>query len=294
MTKVSGAKKTPSGLQPSGVLAHLLRAVRWLSKCGNEQIVEGTENTMGRLENQVAVVTGASKGIGAGIAKALAAEGAALVVNYSSSKEGAEKVVKEITAKGGKAIAVQADVSKSADVLRLFAETKKAYGKLNVLVNNAGVYQFAPLEAITEESFHHMFNLNVLGLLLATREAVKLIGAEGGSIINVGSGVSTIAPPNSAVYSGTKGAVDVITAVLAKELGPKKIRVNSINPGLIETEGVQSQGFNEGEFRKWVESASPLGRIGQTDDIAPTAVYLASSDSKYLTGETIRVTGGMF
>jgi 3-oxoacyl-[acyl-carrier protein] reductase len=242
----------------------------------------------------VAVVTGASKGIGAGIAKALAAEGAAVVVNYSSSKEGAEKVVKEIAAKGGKAIAVQADVSKSADVLRLFAETKKAYGKLNVLVNNAGVYQFAPLEAITEESFHSMFNLNVLGLLLATKEAVKLIGAEGGSIINVGSGVSTIAPPNSAVYSGTKGAVDVITAVLAKELGPKKIRVNSINPGLIETEGVQSQGFNEGDFLKWVQSTSPLGRIGQTDDISPTAVYLASSDSKYLTGETIRVTGGMF
>ena len=249
---------------------------------------------MGKLSNQVAVVTGASKGIGAGIAKALAAEGASVVVNYSSSKAGAEKVVQEITAKGGKATAVQADVSKQADVLRLFAETKKAYGKLNILVNNAGVYQFAPLEAVTEELFHSQFNLNVLGLLLTTREAVKLIGPEGGSIINVGSGVSTINPPNSSVYTATKAAVDSITGVLAKELGPRKIRVNSINPGLIETEGVHSAGFVGSDFQKWAESQSPLGRIGQTDDISPTAVYLASSDSKYLTGETIRVTGGIF
>jgi 3-oxoacyl-[acyl-carrier protein] reductase len=249
---------------------------------------------MGKLSNQVAVVTGASKGIGAGIAKALAAEGASVVVNYSSSKAGADKVVQEITAKGGKAIAVQADVSKQADVLRLFAETKKAYGKLNILVNNAGVYQFAPLEAVTEELFHSQFNLNVLGLLLTTREAVKLIGPEGGSIINVGSGVSTINPPNSSVYTATKAAVDSITGVLAKELGPRKIRVNSINPGLIETEGVHSAGFVGSDFQKWAESQSPLGRIGQTDDISPTAVYLASSDSKYLTGETIRVTGGIF
>ena len=249
---------------------------------------------MGKLANQVAVVTGASKGIGAGIAKALAAEGASVVVNYASSKDGADRVVKEIASKGGKAIAIQADLSKPADIPRLFAETKKAYGKLNILVNNAGVYEFVPLAGITEEHFHRIFNINVLGLLLATKEAVKLIGPEGGSIINVGSGVSTLNPPNSSVYTGTKAALDSITGVLAKELGPRKIRVNSINPGLIETEGVQSQGFNEGDFRKWVESASPLGRIGQTDDIAPTAVYLASDDSRYLTGEQIRVTGGMY
>jgi 3-oxoacyl-[acyl-carrier protein] reductase len=248
---------------------------------------------MGKLTNQVAVVTGASKGIGAGIARALAAEGASVVVNYASSKEGADRVVKEITAKGGKAIAVQADVSKQADVTRLFAETKKAYGKLNTLVNNAGVYQLTPLEGVTEELFRKHFDLNVLGLLLVTKEAVKLIGPEGGSIINIGSGVSTVTPANTSVYTATKGAVDAITSVLAKELGPRKIRVNSLNPGMIETEGVHTAGYLESDFRKWVESQSPLGRIGQTDDISPTAVYLASSDSKYLTGETIRVTGGL-
>jgi 3-oxoacyl-[acyl-carrier protein] reductase len=252
-----------------------------------------TETNMGKLTNQVAVVTGASKGIGAGIAKALAAEGASVVVNYASSKAGADAVVKEITAKGGEAIAVQGDVSKQGDVTRLFAETKKNYGKLNILVNNAGLYEFSPLDGITEEHFHKHFNLNVLGLLLTTKEAAKLIGPEGGSIINVGSGVSTLTPPNTAVYTATKGAVDAITGVLAKELGPRKIRVNSINPGMIETEGVTTAGFAEGDFRKWVESTSSLGRIGQTDDISPTAVYLASSDSKYLTGETIRVTGGL-
>lgn len=249
---------------------------------------------MGKLNNQVAVVTGASKGIGAGIARALAAEGASVVVNYASSKAGADKVVKEITSAGGKAIAVQADLAKAADVTRLFAETKRAYGKVNVLVNNAGVYEFAPIEGVTEDLFHKHFNLNVLGLLLATREAVKLIGPEGGSIINVGSGVSTINPPNSSVYTATKAAVDSITSVLAKELGPRKIRVNSINPGMIETEGVHAAGFAEGDFRKWVESQSPLARIGQVDDISPTAVYLASDDSKYLTGEQIRVTGGIY
>ncbi len=248
---------------------------------------------MGKLTNQVAVVTGASKGIGAGIAKALAAEGASVVVNYSSSKAGADKVVQEIITKGGKAIAVQGDVSKQADVTRLFAETKKAYGKLNILVNNAGVYDLQPLEAITEEHFHKHFNLNVLGLLLVTKEAVKLIGPEGGSIINIGSGISTVTPPNTAVYTATKGAVDAITSVLAKELGPRKIRVNSLNPGMIETEGVHTAGYLETGFRAWVESQSPLGRIGQTDDISPTAVYLASSDSKYLTGEALRVTGGL-
>jgi len=248
---------------------------------------------MGKLTNQVAVVTGASKGIGAGIAKALAAEGASVVVNYSSSKEGADRVVREITANGGKAIAVQGDVSKQADITRLFAETKKAYGKLSILVNNAGIYGFAPLDSITEEHFHNHFNLNVLGLLLTTKEAVKLMGPEGGAIINIGSGASTILPPNTSVYTATKASVDAITGVLAKELGPRKIRVNSINPGMIETEGVRSAGMNEGDFRKWIESQSPLGRIGQSDDIAPTAVYLASSDSKYLTGETLRVTGGI-
>ena len=248
---------------------------------------------MGKLTDQVAVVTGASKGIGAAIAEALAAEGASVVVNYASSKEGADRVVKKITAKGGNAIAVQGDVSKQADITKLFAETKKAYGKVNILVNNAGVYEFAPLEAITEELFHKQFNLNVLGLLLTTKEAVKLIGTEGGSIINVGSGVSSIYPPNSATYTATKASVDAITGVLAKELGPRKIRVNSINPGMIETEGVHTAGFAEGDFRKRIETTASLGRIGQPDDIAPTAVYLASSDSKYLTGEIVRVTGGI-
>jgi 3-oxoacyl-[acyl-carrier protein] reductase len=252
---------------------------------------QGTENNMAKLTGQVAVVTGASKGIGAGIAKALAAEGASVVVNYSSSKEGADRVVQEITANGGKAIAVQGDVSKQADITRLFAETKRFYGKLNILVNNAGVYEFAPLEGTTEELFHRHFNLNVLGLLLSTKEALKLIGPEGGSIINISSGISTVLPPNTSIYSATKASVDAITAILAKELGARKIRVNSINPGMIETEGVHAQGNDD--FRRWVETQSPLGRIGQTDDISPTAVYLASSDSKYMTGETVRVTGGI-
>src|SRR5277367_3819259 len=245
---------------------------------------------MAKLTGQVAIVTGASKGLGAAMAKALAAEGASVVVNYASSKEGADRVVQEITAKGGKAIAVQGDVSKQADITRLFAETKKVYGKLNILVNNAGVYEFAPLEAVTEELFHRTFNLNVLGLLLTTKEAVKLIGPEGGSIINIGSGVSTILPPNSSIYTGTKAAVDAITGILAKELGPRKIRVNSINPGMIETEGVHTAGFADSDFRKWIESTAPLGRIGQTDDISPSAVYLASSDSKYMTGETLNIS----
>jgi len=248
---------------------------------------------MGKLANQVAVVTGASKGIGAGIAKALAAEGAAVVVNYASSKEGADRVVAEIAGKGGQAVAVQADLAKAADVTRLFAETKKAFGRLDILVNNAGIYEFAPLEAITEEHFHKHFNLNVLGVLLATKEAVKLFGPEGGSIINIGSGVSRITPATSAVYTATKGALDAITGVLAKELGPRKIRVNSINPGMIETEGVRSAGISDSDFRKWIETQAPLGRIGQTDDISPTAVYLASSDSKYMTGETLLVAGGL-
>ena len=246
---------------------------------------------MGKLTGQVAVVTGASKGLGADMSKALAAEGASVVVNYASSKEGADKVVAAITSKGGKAIAVQGDVSKQADITRLFAETKKAYGKLNILVNNAGVYEFAPLEGITEENFHRHFNLNVLGLLLTTKEAVKLIGPEGGSVINVSSGISTMLPPNTSVYSATKASVDAITSILAKELGPRKIRVNSVNPGMIITEGVTAMGNDE--FRTFVEKTAPLARVGQPDDISPTVVYLASSDSKYMTGETVRVTGGI-
>lgn len=248
---------------------------------------------MGKLNNQVAVITGASKGIGAGIAIALAAEGAAVVVNYSSSKDGADRVVQEITKSGGRAIAVQGDVSRQSDVSRLFTETHKAFGRLDILVNNAGIYQFSPLEDVTEELFHKQFTVNVLGPLLATKEALKYFSSEGGSVLNISSGVSTLTPPNTSVYSATKGALDAITRVLAKELGPRKIRVNSINPGMIETEGVRSAGFNEGDFRKWIETQAPLGRIGQTDDISPTAVYLASADSKYMTGETLIVSGGL-
>jgi 3-oxoacyl-[acyl-carrier protein] reductase len=248
---------------------------------------------MSKLTGKVAVVTGASKGIGAAIAKELAAEGAAVVVNYASSKEGADKVVNEITAKGGKAIAVKGDVAKAADVQRIFAETQKAFGQLDVLVNNAGVYEFAPLTEITEEHFHRQFNTNVLGLLLATREAAKHFNGAGGSIINISSTVTSLNPPESAVYTATKGAVDSITRVLAKELGPKKIRVNSINPGLVETEGTHSQGIIGSDFEKHAESQTPLGRIGQTNDIAPIAVFLASSDSGWLTGETLVASGGL-
>jgi 3-oxoacyl-[acyl-carrier protein] reductase len=248
---------------------------------------------MSKLKDQVAVVTGASKGIGAGIAKALAAEGASVVVNYSSSKAGADKVVAEIVKNGGKAIAVQADVSKQADITRLFAETEKAFGRLDILVNNAGVYVFSPLEGINEDFFHNQFNLNVLGLLLTTKESLKHFGDSGGSIINIGSIASTMAPPNASVYVATKAAVDGITRSLAKELGARKIRVNSINPGMIETEGVHTAGFIGSDFQKFVESQTPLGRIGQTDDISPTAVYLASADSKYVTGETLQIGGGV-
>jgi 3-oxoacyl-[acyl-carrier protein] reductase len=248
---------------------------------------------MGRLKNRVAVVTGASKGIGAGIAKSLAAEGATVVVNYASSKEDAERVISEITEQGGKAIAVQANVSKAADVRRLFAETRKVFGKLDVLVNNAGVYEFAALGEITEEQFHRLFNTNVLGLILATQEAAKLFGPEGGSIINIGSTASQVTPPATAVYTATKGAVDAITHVLAKELGPKKIRVNSINPGMVETEGVHTGGLVGSEFQKQLESQTPLGRIAQPSDIAPIAVFLASEDSGWLTGETLLASGGL-
>jgi 3-oxoacyl-[acyl-carrier protein] reductase len=248
---------------------------------------------MNKLKNKVAVVTGASKGIGAGIAKGLAAEGAAVVVNYASSKEGADRVVAEITESGGKAVAVQGDVSKTADVQRLFAEAEQAFGQVDVLVNNAGVYQFAALGEITEEQFHRQFNTNVLGLILASQEAVRRFGSEGGTIINIGSTVSSLTPPATAVYTATKGAVDAVRHVLAKELGPKKIRVNSINPGMVETEGVHASGILGSDFQKQAEAQTPLGRIAQPDDIAPIAVFLASSDSGWLTGETMVASGGL-
>jgi 3-oxoacyl-[acyl-carrier protein] reductase len=247
---------------------------------------------MSKLAGKVAVVTGASKGIGAGIAKALAAAGAAVVVNYASSKEGAEQVVAEITGSGGKAIAVGGDVAKKADVQRLFAETKKAFGAVDILVNNAGVYRFAALEDITEEEFHREFNTNVLGLLLATQEAVKHF-REGGSVINISSVASRSAPPMTAVYSGTKGAVDTITRVLASELGPRNIRVNAINPGPVETEGTHTAGVIGSDFEKQMIAQTPLGRIGQPADIAPAVVFLASADSGWVTGEVIQVAGGM-
>jgi 3-oxoacyl-[acyl-carrier protein] reductase len=248
---------------------------------------------MSKLSNKVAVVTGASKGIGAAIAKGLAAEGAAVAVNYASSKEGADRVVAEIVKAGGKAVAVQGDVSKASDVQRIFAETKKAFGRLDVLVNNAGVYELAALAEITEQQFHRLFNTNVLGLILATQEAAKLFGPEGGSVINIGSTVSSITPPATTVYTATKGAVDAVTHVLAKELGPRKIRVNSINPGMVETEGVHSAGFIGSDFQKQIEAQTPLGRIAQPGDIAPIAVFLASQDSGWLTGETFLASGGL-
>jgi 3-oxoacyl-[acyl-carrier protein] reductase len=247
-----------------------------------------------RLSGKVAVVTGASKGIGAAIARHLATEGAAVVVNYASSKAGADKVVAEITGQGGRAVAVQADVSKPADVRRLFAEAKQAFGRLDVLVNNAGIYEFAPLEEVTPEHFHKVFDLNVLGLLLTTQEAVKHFGPSGGSVINISSVVATAAPPGTSVYSATKAAVDAVTRSLAKELGPRQVRVNSINPGMVETEGTTSAGItaNESDFRKQFEAQTPLGRIGQPQDIGPAAVFLASPESGWITGETLYIAGG--
>ena len=246
-----------------------------------------------KLSGKVAVVTGASKGIGASIASHLAAEGAAVVVNYSSSKEGAERVVGEIVGKGGKAVAVQANLAKPADIGRLFAETKKAFGKLDILVNNAGVYEFAPLENVTAEQFHKMFDLNVLGLILACQEAVKLFPPAGGSIINVSSLAASSAPPTTSVYSATKAAVDAVTKALAKELGPRHIRVNSINPGMVETEGTHAAGITDSDWRKQIEAQTPLGRIGQPRDIAPAAVFLASPDAEWITGEMLYITGGL-
>jgi 3-oxoacyl-[acyl-carrier protein] reductase len=247
--------------------------------------------TSKKLSGKVAVVTGASKGIGASIAKHLADEGAAVVVNYASSKEGAERVVAEIVRGGGKAVAVQANVAKQPDIQRLFAETKRAFGRLDILVNNAGVYEFAPIEEITLEHFHRQFDLNVLGLLLTTQEALKHIGPQGGSIINISSVVATSAPPTGSVYSATKAAVDAVTRSLAKELGPRRVRVNSINPGMVETEGNYTA--KEGsDFRRQIEAQTPLGRIGQPQDIAPAAVFLASDESSWVTGETLYISGG--
>ena len=247
---------------------------------------------MSKLTGKVAVVTGASKGIGAAIAKALGAEGASVVVNYASSKAGADKVVQAITESGGKAIAVKADVSKAADATGLVDDTIKAFGRLDILVNNSGVYEFAPLEAITEDSFHRMFNINVLGLLLVTQAAAKHL-PEGGSVINVGSGVTRITPANSAVYTGTKGAVDAIAGVLSRELGPRKIRVNALNPGIVETEGTHTAGFIGSDLEKTLVAQAPFGRVGQPEEIADIAVFLASKESRWLTGETLIASGGL-
>jgi 3-oxoacyl-[acyl-carrier protein] reductase len=245
-----------------------------------------------KLTGKVAVVTGASKGIGASIAEHLAAEGASVFVNFSSSKQGADREVSAIVGKGGKAIAVQGNVAKQADIQRLFAEAKKAFGQIDILVNNAGIYEFAPLEQITAEHFHKQFDLNVLGLLLTTQEAVKHFGAAGGSIINISSIVAASPVPGSAVYSGTKAAVNAVTRTLAQELGPRKIRVNSINPGMVETEGLHAGGIVESDFRKELEAKTPLGRIGQPQDIGPAAVFLASPDSSWITGESFYIAGG--
>ncbi len=248
---------------------------------------------MGKLTGKVAVVTGASKGIGAGIAKELAAQGAKVVVNYASSKEGADKVVAAIKKAGGEAVAIGGSVAKAAEIDNLFAETKKAYGKVDVLVNNAGVYQFAPLEAITEESIAQMYGTNVTGLLLATKAVVALFPAEGGSVINIGSVASDQTPPMSVVYSGTKGAVDAITRVLAKELGPKKIRVNAVNPGPVVTEGFKSAGVEGSDFEKQMLQSTPLGRLGTPDDVAGVVAFLASDDARWISGSLIQVAGGM-
>jgi 3-oxoacyl-[acyl-carrier protein] reductase len=248
---------------------------------------------MKKLTGKVALVTGASKGIGAGIARSLAAEGAAVAVNYASSKEGADRVVDEITKRNGRAIAIHGDVASLGDIERIFAETHRAFGQLDILVNNAGIYRFAPLEEITEEHFHQHFNINVLGLILATREAVKYFGSRGGSVINIGSGASRVTPANSCVYTATKGAVDAVTGVLAKELGPRKIRVNSINPGYVETEGTHTGGFVGSDLVQGFIAQTPLGRGGQPDDIGPIAAFLASDEARWLTGECLLASGGL-
>ena len=248
---------------------------------------------MSRLKGKIAIVTGASKGIGASIAKGLAAEGASVVVNYASSKESADKVVAEISGKGGRAVAVQGDMSKAADVKKLFDEAKKAYGSPDVLVNNAGVYQFEPLEAVTETEFHRQFNTNVLGSILAIQEAARHFGPQGGSVINLSSVVSEMAVANSVVYSASKSAVDAVTRVLAKELGARNIRVNTIAPGGVETEGTHKAGLVGSDFQKQMVAQTPLGRFGQPDDISKVAVFLASDESGWLTGERITASGGL-
>ncbi len=245
-----------------------------------------------KLKDKVAIVTGASKGIGASIAIHLAAEGAAVIVNYSSSKEGADRVVAEITKNGGKATAIQANVSHERDIQRLIAETIKTYGRLDILVNNAGIYEFKPLENVTAEHFHKMFDLNVLGLILMTKEAVKHFNSNGGSIVNISSIASIAGVPTASVYSATKGAVDSVTKTLSKELGPRKIRVNAVNPGLVETEGTDTGGFSKGDFREQILSGTPLGRVGQPGDIAPAVVFLASDEASWITGQTLVISGG--
>jgi 3-oxoacyl-[acyl-carrier protein] reductase len=246
-----------------------------------------------KLKGKVAVVTGASKGIGAEIARQLADAGAAVVVNYSSSKEGAERVVNHIKKQGGNAIAVQADLAKPAEIKHLFAETLKNFDKVDILINNAGIYQFAPLEEVTPDLFHKQFDLNVLGLLLASQEAAKHFGSRGGSIVNISSVVADLAPPTASIYSATKAAVNAITRSLGQELGPRKIRVNAVNPGMVETEGTQSAGITDSDFRRATEAQTPLGRIGVPQDIAPAVVFLASDDSAWITGETLYISGGL-
>jgi 3-oxoacyl-[acyl-carrier protein] reductase len=248
---------------------------------------------MSKLAGKVAVVTGGSKGIGAEIARQLAANGAAVIVNYASDREGAAKVAADIEGAGGRAVAVQGNVARSADVGRVFAEAKSAFGTVDILVNNAGVYRFGAIEEVTEDEFHRQFDTNVLGLLLATKAAVAQFGPEGGSVINIGSAASRMAPPGASIYSGTKAAVDVITRVLAKELGPRKIRVNSINPGVVDTEGNRAAGIIGGDFEKQAAQQAPLGRTGQPSDIAPAAVFLASDDARWVTGEILVVSGGL-
>src|SRR5438132_664227 len=255
--------------------------------------MKGTKMKNGKLDGKIAVVTGASKGIGASIAKEFAEAGASVLVNYVSAKQDADRVVDEISKRGGKAIAIQGNVAKKVDVERLFAEAEKAFGKIDIVVNNAGVYEFVPLEEVTEQQFHRMFDTNVLGMILTTQEALKHFNSTGGSIINIGSLASSLTPPTAVVYNATKGAVDAITRTLAKELGSKKIRVNSINPGMVVTEGAVAGGYTEGDFRKTMESQTPLGRIGQPDDIAPAAVFFASDESKWITGETLIIAGGL-
>jgi 3-oxoacyl-[acyl-carrier protein] reductase len=248
--------------------------------------------TSRKLAGKVAVVTGASKGIGEGIARELAAQGAAVVVNYSSSRAGADRVVTDILNKDGKAVAVQADLAKKSDIERLFAEAKKQFGRVDILVNNAGVYEFRPIGEINEEHFHKQFNVNVLGLILATQEAARHFGAEGGTVINIGSVAGASPLAGGSVYSATKAAVDAATKSLAKELGPRRIRVNAVNPGMVLTEGMEALGIHESDLRKQVEAQTPLGRIGQPHDIAPAVAFLASEDAAWITGETLYISGG--